>query len=546
MQFLEELNILIEKALEEQQIDEKITSKKKLARKKRLRAKKKAEMQKQKLQAQQKEVEPLDQKDSNGNDDNNNNNNNDREDKDKFNGSTALIEYKEEEQENYTKEFIDFVQKIFQAGKAFEEALKKALNEWKMQGDDVQCPPELYQQMVEAIDTLSNTMNTLISEELPTIEDKMNVEELQFLQIQFTAIDKYIEKQAKFIYSLQPQKALVDNGVNPEEIEKLPDTKLDDKKRNKTKLMTYKLFMEKQNPIFSIWDHIKTGFDKLQEPFNKFKNLIVQGVSGIFEASVWNLITSPVVDGFIKTLMYSNPLTAAIYDGQFGKISLKSALENLGNNLKKRMISEGGKVQVDKKGLITEESLKHLNFKKLRAEYKGNLFFVSLVNLCYNHVDVDEGDKADLLNATKELNNIFKEPKGDRDKAVKYFTNLLSTVNKICEYMKWEDKKSLEILIKEFLAKGNTEKENKDIEDKASKRTEEYIELKNTINSYWNKKNDDGSRKYSKEQIKDMMMDSDKGYKESMIDDIINKLPKQESFIDNVKELQRLLEAAEA
>ena len=209
-------------------------------------------------------------------------------------------------------------------------------------------------------------------------------------------------------------------------------------------------------------------------------------------------------------------------------------------------MTEGVKVKIDKKGLITEDSLKYLNFKKLRAEYKGNLFFVSLVNLCYNHVDVDENDKADLLNTTKQLNEIFKQPKGDRDKAVKYFTKLLSTLNKICDYMKWENKKTLEILIKEFLAKGNTEKENKDIEDKASKRTDEYKELEDLINSYWNKKNDDSSRKYNKEQIKDMIMDSDKVYKESMIDDIINKLPKQESFIDNVKELQTLLEAAEA
>lgn len=505
-----ELNILLEEALS---LDEKIMTKKQAARKRRLKAErrkaKQAELEKQKQEPIEPEI--VEPEESTG---------------------TALVVYEQpQERQEHTEEFNAFMEALVQVCTLYSEKFEKGINLWKNAGKDKPCPPEAQQLLKEAIEELTNKTNTLTSQELPKLQN-IEPEELQYLEIIFTGLDKYIDKQSKQIYAIKPEEIIDDDDVIDAEIvddKQLPanteqpdqpqnNKKLDDTKRTKENIITYEGWMKANNPIIDkAWKPISENLRKIKElPWGDFIKNIGKGALGFFEGSIWNFITSPLAKDIIKTLMYSNPLTAMIYDGDFGKIGLGDSISKLHDRVQKATQAKNSEAKRDKKGLPTE--IKDLNFKKLKKEYNGNRSLVDLINLAYNHVDVDKKDKAILLQETKFLNKVFKQDKGERDNIVKHFTKLLETLNKICDYMEWTSEgiiNQAKAKVNKVLGnKGNTEKEKAEIEGKVK---EEEPEQQSLSDSDLNK-----------------------------LADLIVKKQKGESYQEEIKELITLLEAAEA
>lgn len=538
MQILEELNNLIEEANGFESLNEKIMTKKQAKQKRKLRAKRRAEKKAEKREQEKIEQSNID----NTEEDTNNQEENDEDYK-------QLIVYKEAEKQDYTKEFLDFVKKIIQLTDLFNQNIKNAVDEWKSLGEDEPITEAIHQKMVAAIDSYSEEIAKLYDNHLPTIEDKMHLVELEFVNAQLQVINKYIEKQGKYIYSLKPNESLEAPDTSTDKRLKDKQT-LDDKKRNKVQLIPYKGFIKE---FLNLHDKFRKAINDLNnlptfaEMINEV-NAFISGTTCTLLKTAQDILNIPVVDGFIKALMYSNPWTAAVYDGKFGKFNLTGHLNKINDKLQQRRKKEGGKPTYDSKGIITSESLDSMNKRSLQIEYECNKTFAALVNLCYNHTEVDKNDKAYLLNYTQKLNKLFSNQNSSRDEIVKIFQQLLEVINKICNYMKWKEKNAIIKLIDNYrFNKGTTEKEQSEIENKASKVSDKYQELKNKINNYWTTKDENGEYKYTKEQIKDIMMDAPERYKEQDIDSILNSLKtdQQESY-SFANHLIKLIEKAEA
>ena len=184
-----------------------------------------------------------------------------------------------------------------------------------------------------------------------------------------------------------------------------------------------------------------------------------------------------------------------------------------------------------------------------------------MINICYNHVDVDKSDKGQLLKQVNSLKKWFedeKSGKSNRDNIVNAFSKIIELINKIIEYMEW-DEKEIANLKKEWHKyrkdkkkdngdlKGNTEEEEKEIEELSKKSSDKFSDkeliglIKGTINS---------NKNISDQDILKSLRNDDnyKNWEEKALQDYIKHVregKKQESYTIR-KRLQRLLERAEA
>ena len=473
-----------EQTLNESILNEKITTKKALRRKRRQQrklAKKQAEQQ-----AQEQETEEQTQEEEQTNE-----------------PSTALIVYDanagvEETPQDYSEAFKKFNELYNAILNKYSPVWEQAKHIWEQAGKDKPCPQEAYDLLKQTIQECAADVKSLIDNQLPQLMEEMYVEELDYVDYQLTAMNGFLEKKSELIDSIHPELVVdqeevekIDGETTPElqtgaDLLALPDKSKQQKQdtRKKTKLLTYDVWSKSDSKMESIWNGITNAAKRLSQlPFADFLKGAVQGVAGWFEEGLWKIINSPLAKDIVMAIMYTNPITAALFDGYIANFGIKEGLDKLRNKRQEKAAKQKQEQEnetnkkYNKRGIL--QNVDGLKWNKLKREFYGNKKFVDLVNLCFNHNEVDKKDKADVRKYTKKVDIIFKKKeKAKIDEARKNFNSLLNTLNKICDYMEWDDSNNIINVIKTWNSKrkgnvGNTNKELQDIKNAGKKKDQE-------------------------------------------------------------------------
>ena len=488
MPIILELNKLLEEALSEESLDEKIMSKKKARR---LRAKKRAAI-KAKQEQQKKELEQAKQAEET--------------EQENEETGTALVAFEEPNNDQFAD--YDEVSEIFKKAMEYfgpqlekhKADIDKAMQMWQSAGKDKACPQEAWDILNNSVNQLKSELETFINQ---TDFEKLPEPELLITDKVVTGLNGYIEKAQQEIMAIKPN--LVEDDfqapaeVQNTEVATTQSTELttteqpqeqtgtslvpnqnqepkDKDKRNKKKIVNYETFWKGFKDTYISLDGLVKGLKTILGVIGKgvsnIINLASQPLSWI-DDRIWGFLTSPVAKDFIKTLAYSNPLTAFIFDGKLGSFGIGNAINKVHNAT--RSVIEKGKT-VGKKDITKEKpenytarkfpkSLEGLTLKKLRREFYSNRALIDCINVAYNHPEVKAEDKAILEKNATQFGRNIKTKK--LEQAKKNFNTIIATLNNICDYMEWMKPFDWQnILTKYVKASGNTEKEQKKIDKK--------------------------------------------------------------------------------
>lgn len=527
---LKDLISLLENVLSEETLDEKIMTKEQARRRKKRLAKKRAE-RKARQQAE-KEQEKNKSKETENNE-----------------TGTALIEYKQptntdEDLTETAKEIIKQINELLNTHKA---ELEQADKIWEQSGKDKACPQEawdIYNNSVNKLKQgLQNILGTINQEQLTEL-DCLAIDTL------LTPTNGYLEKVSQVVLGIKPNLTEDDFKAPSIEPEKEQSTALTlttsteltttsteitpsqnkevakqepvDNRRNKRNLVTYDKFKTLNKGLVESLAALNRLTKGLQEAIGNGAKAVIAVLAhptDLIGDKVWNFLTSPLANDIVKTLMYSNPITAMIFDGKLGSLGIadlfKGIHDKAKNGLKK--LQQGNKKNPEdytSKGL--PKSLENKTLKELYNEFYGNKDLVDLINVSYNHPEVKMEDKANLQKLTTNIGKAFNTKSTDKVKS--NFKKLLELCENICSYMNWIKPSQWKNLVTKYVvAKGNTKEEEKQIDKKVKQKQDEPEESKSEL---------------SDEAI-------------NKIADAIIKKQKGESYIITTK-LNKLLEAAEA
>ena len=553
MPIILELNKLLEEALSEESLDEKIMSKKKARR---LRAKKRAAI-KAKQEQQKKELEQAKQAEET--------------EQENEETGTALVAFEEPKNDQFAD--YDEVSEVFKKAMEYfgpqlekhKADIDKAMQMWQSAGKDKACPQEAWDILNNSINQLKSELETFINQ---TDFEKLPEPELLITDKVVTGLNGYIEKAQQEVMAIKPN-LVEDDFKAPAEVQNTEVTttqstelttteqpqeqtgtslvpsqnqepkeqdkkQIDKDKRNKKKIVNYETFWKGFKDTYISLDGLVKGLKTILGVIGKgvssIINLASQPLSWI-DDRIWGFLTSPVAKDFIKTLAYSNPLTAFIFDGKLGSFGIGNAINKVHNAT--RSVIEKGKT-VGKKDITKEKpenytarkfpkSLEGLTLKKLRREFYSNKALIDCINVAYNHPEVKAEDKAILEKNATQFGRNIKTKK--LEQAKKNFNTIIATLNNICDYMEWMKPFDWQnILTKYVKASGNTEKEQKKIDKKRQpkkKQTEEPKQMGMFTKEQWDKLSDEEKAKYPKG---------------------IRDLYQQESYKVNTKNLNKLLE----
>lgn len=558
-------------SLLEEDMSEKIMTKKQAKRKKALRAKKRAEKkakqaEQQKLQAQQAqsndnavEAELVDDGGDNNGDGKDKSGENDKEFK-------ALIVYDENadvtaEPKNYSQAFNEYIAILNKVIQKYSEMFQRANQLWEQAGKDKPCPQDAYNLFKEAIEQAQEEFSNLLDNELSNYADNMHEEELTYLETQFTAVNKFLEEYGKAIESLHPEELQLpdnlkddvdkDNAVTTTD----SDTELtSDKhktvkhKSNKGKdLITFEDFGKLTKDTSNVWKAVSDAEQELAKTsWGEFIKKL--NPTDWFEDRLWSFINSQVVNDFIKTLMYSNPITAMIYDGKLINFGIKSGLQKLkAHRDKQREARDKIKEQNKKKkeefydGRGLPRSLKDLTLDEMYKEYYGNYYFVDMVNTAYNHPNTAADDSIAIEEYTKAISQGFKDK--NRATVYKNFSYLIKKLNEVADYQEWNTAKDFETARIEAGNELNKKRKQNDIDiynasKKNNKTSDKNIEsdIKGYISAYKQLNND-------KNPKRDEIISALKQHANNEIEAELNNMGYQESYIITTR-LQQLCENA--
>lgn len=434
---------LLECLDEKLSIDEKIVSKKALKRKRRAAkkaAKKAIEKEQSKASAQ----------------DSQNTNTNQQTEQPEQN--TQLIVY-QQPQEEISEHFKKVIETLHNIMSNYDSNLKKAVDLWKNDGDDAICSMEIWEPLNKTVEQLQSDITKCLDQLNYT---ELSYQELQVLDIITTAINGYVQKVQQYILSLKPNLSLADLGQRE-------TTKVDKphNKRKKQKLITYKIFAKD----FKKFDGgVKGIFDALKKA-STLTGYTIAPIAGkvteFFVDAVWAFLTQPLAKDIVKVLMYSNPITAFLFDNV--KFGFDKQLDKLRQNAKEKAQNMQHKDNHTERGLCKDVS--NYTLKELKREFYGNKPFVDLVNVAYNHPEVRIEDKKQLRSLTMAIDKGLQIKKIETVKT--NMTKLVKVCDTICDTMDWNKPIQWQNLITKFNAKGNTQKELEKIKKKKVKDTKE-------------------------------------------------------------------------
>ena len=490
------LNMKIEKILEcfdsislnEETISEKIMTKKQ-AKKKRL-AKKRAKMKAQQQAEKEKQNQAIKQSTNDdvidaeivndgGNSDNNEDS--DKKDNEEF---KSLIVYdakavaQQEQAQDYTEEFKEVIKLINELIQKYSQLFDEANKLWEQVGKDKPCPQNAYDKFRAAIDGCQEDFNNLTTNIIPKYSEKMHEEELNYLDIQLTAINRFLEECGKAIDSLHPEQLdLPDNLGDVEDSTEITSNDGDDTDNNDTTKNNELQTKHNNNIRNSIKDKeiespniLKKDFDKLiKNPFTVWKKVteaqkelaqtgfkdFIKRIKPVdwFEDRIWSFVESPLVTDFIKTVMYSNPFTAFIYDGKLGNFGIKDGLAQLKDiRMKRRQAKEKVKAEkeaaknnLDDRGLL--KSPKDFTMSELKSYYKGNQNFIDFVNTAFYYPETSANDKSNIKKLCDKIEKGFKDD--DREIVVSSLSKLFTKLNEIADYQGWNKRSDISDAAKE-------------------------------------------------------------------------------------------------
>lgn len=412
---------------------------------------------------------------------------------------TQLIKYNptvlEEQPEQFTQEFINCRDKLAQIARKYYEVLRAADRIWQQEGKDKPCPDEAFKKYQEALNGMQQEINEFLQNDLNPSLEKMETVEIQYIEQQLKLADGFLTKSEKMVDALNPELFVDIKQIEqkPAEIEDKGVKQKDNK--NKTKvdkfkkkdLLTYQDFQDKYKEVLSIVEEQIQNDEEAKKVPNPHDLSKKEGpwVSRTF----WAFVESPVATDAVKLFMYSNPITAAIFDGKFGNLGFKDKLKEIkGRAERKRQqaakdAEEARKQNSDKYNKNgVPKSTKGYSVNDLRKELYGNKIFVQLVNTLYNYPEVDKEDKKVLLDTTTYLNKELAKDKLDREvrsQLLHEFNTLIETVNECCDYLGWENYNDW----RDIKTYGNGENEEQAIKGIKSKKEAKKQQLMNNITS---------------------------------------------------------------
>lgn len=410
---------------------------------------------------------------------------------------TQLIKYNptvlEEQPEQFTQEFINCRDKLAQIARKYYEILRAADQIWQREGKDKPCPDEAFKKYQEALNGMQQEINEFLQNDLNPNIEKMESIEIQYLEQQLKLADGFLTKSEKMIDALNPELF-----VDPKQIEQKPleiedkggeqqdnqfPTKTDNSK--KKDLLTYQDFQDKYKEVLSIIEEQIQNDEEAKKVPNP--NDLSKKDGPWVERTFWAFVESPVATDAVKLFMYSNPITAAIFDGKFGKLGFKDGLNWIkGISQQKRQQTEKNAEEARKNNSDkynkngVPKSTKGYSVNDLRKELYGNKIFVQLVNTLYNYPEVDKEDKKVLLDTTTYLNKELAKDKLDREvrsQLLHEFNTLIETVNECCDYLGWENYNDW----RDIKTYGNGENEEQAIKGTKSKKEAKKQQLMNNI-----------------------------------------------------------------
>lgn len=449
---MKELSKLVEEALEISHritMDEKIVSKKKLRRDLKKKQQQKSQDNNKKQNKVQYEVILIDEKD---------------------------LPSIEQPQTQYTEAYLKILD-IFQAMyDKCQKGLKQGDDLWKQSNEDGAVTQEVLNIYNTSINTFYTELENFIKNTYPQYVDQLTEPEINCIEQQVTVAEAAIEKTRQMVLGLNPEQIEQKTGTDivttgstdiiktstalvpttgtslvpltqeqPKKLQKFR-AKIDDKRR-KRKIIDYKNWQKQRK---SIWDNLYSlgkFIEKLKNlPITDFLKSAGKLISDNFIAS----ITSPLGKDIVKTFMYANPLTAMIFDGDFGKLNF-SALKR-------------PKKDKDRKGIIRDKNglpnnVEKASAKDMRSEFLSNKRFIKLINKLYNTTDVEIKDKAQLKKLSQDMMELCKEKNLPANKITNTYVALVKLVNKIVLYLGWDEKTLSTFLHKWMTEKGNTTKE---------------------------------------------------------------------------------------
>lgn len=447
------------------------------------------------------------------------------------------------EQENYSNAFIELRDLLDQMTQKYWPQVQKAAEMWKQMGKNQEVTQEVLNAFIEIRDGLHKDLDNFVTNVYPQRMNELAEQEVNNLEEDIKIKQGFLQKFNEGILALNPKAIEQKTGtdiipaqstaltkttgtalttLDKEEPEKQTKTKLDDEKRRRKNIITFDDWYKMQKKtldLFSVMDKIGKMLKNLSFPdFIKRSGKFVTD-------NIWAFIDSRLAKDTIKTFMYSNPITAMIFDGDFGKLTFaafkRPPKEKSAHGIKK-----------DKYGL--PNNVDNASTRSIKNEFSGNLKFINLINHMYNHVDVDEKDKAQLKKLSTDMVKMVTDKNVTRDRLVSTYTQLIKLVNKIILYLGWDEKTLLTLFKKWAGNKGNTEKEEERIK-KRIKDNDFSANRQKSLNDMNAKEleNTKELNNMSKEQL------------QALSRNIQAQLNKQESYNVTNKLLQ-LLEQAEA
>ena len=596
-EIVEELQSLFETLnLDENSLNEKIMSKKQA----RILRKKKRAALKRKQQAQQNQQETPQESDvidaeivDDGGDDNNDNIENDN--NEEPTPGTALVVYQEptndafEDYSEVTEEFKKFLETLKSLMEQYKTDCSSAVQLWQRAGKDSSCPQEAWDNLNTAIITLKEGVTQLIE---TTNTDNFAEPEVILLDRFMTGFNGYIEKAEQEIMAVKPNlveddfkapattsgtdvtttddksTALAltnktDNANNSEtDVEPAQSTKVTKAKKSnnkdKSNLVSYENFMKGFKPLNNKFGELlgKVIPALINGALEGAKKLISLALNPLdwFDDALFGFLNSPIANDFVKTLMYSNPLTAMIFDGKFGKFGISDKLNGL-HQKAKNAIQKGKGISDPVKANPENYDERHfpknvskMTLKELKRNLYGNKAVVDCINVSYNHPEVRKQDKADLQKNCQDFAKKLKQK--NIDVLRKDLSNIIDTLTDICDYMSWTKPSQWQGLTKLYVKTfgGRTEIEQKQINKLANKtksnKTELITKIKNDAQTYIKSYQKQVNTKELPPQsdIEDFLI-NDKGYHKTDV----QKAFKNESYIiPIVQKLTKLIEQAEA
>ena len=556
--------------INEESLNEKIMSKRKARRLKR----KKAALEKAK-QAQQNEpieAELIDDN-SSGNDDSGNTSDNDNEFKPLIVYDKKYAEAQEDKRTDYSENFKTFIGKYNTILSKYSPMWEKAEQIWNQAGKDKPCPQEAYDLYKQAIEGFQQELADLAENVFPQLSEQMYDEEVEYIEMQMTAANKFLEEYGKAIEALHPEQLELPDKLKDEvgtDVATVDKADVDINKKghhtnvhkdNKGKdLISLEEFKKITKETKNAWKGITDAEKTLSNTgWVDFLKKYAHPLEW-FNDTVWSFITSQVVNDLIKTIMYSNPITAMIYDGKILNFGVKKGLDNIRAYRDKRkqlrekkreeeQAKKNPKEFYDKRGL--PKSLKNCTLEDMKVQFYGNIHFVNLTNTAYNHPDTGADDSAFIEETVKSIEDGFYNK--NRETVYKNFTQLLKKLNEIADYQEWETAYDFENAIIDVRDDKTKKRKQNDLEryknsksKKSSAENKADKESNNAAQRLIGKIQAELENNTSEQTIIDKYTQGNySNYSRAEIEDLIAQA-KNESLVILNTELKQLLEAVRA